>query len=115
VQADARGYSTFHNVNGVELTWAQTIKHLLQTPLRRYYSQSWFQPVTRYGSVGGETDFLEPDPDPRFKKISEYVTPKVSGELFFYLNDAVLAVPRSYQRLYQDNQGCLAFFVKPSK
>jgi uncharacterized protein (DUF2235 family) len=115
VYADARGYSTFHNVNGVELTWAQTIKHLMLTPLRRYYSQPWFQPVARYGSVGDETDFLEPDPDPRVKKISEYITPKVGGELFLYLNDAVLAAPRSYQRFYQDNQGCLAFFVKPSK
>jgi uncharacterized protein (DUF2235 family) len=115
VVADARGYSTFRNVNGVELTWVQTVKHVLFTPLRRYYFQPWFQPVARYGSVGDEVDFLEPDPDSRVKRISEYVTPKVGGELFFYLNDAVLALPRSYQWLYQDNQGCMAFFIKPSK
>ena len=115
VVTDARGYSTFHNVNGVELTWTETIKHLLLTPLRRYYLELWFQPVARYGYVGDETDFLEPDADPKLKKISEYVTPKVGGELFFYLNDAVFALPRSYQWLYQDNQGCVAFFIKPSK
>jgi uncharacterized protein (DUF2235 family) len=115
VDATAQGYSTFHNSKGVELTWMQTAKHLLLTPLRRYYFQPWFQPVARYGNLGDETDFLEPDPDPKVARISEYVTPKVGGELFFYLNDAVLALPRSYQWLYADNKGCMAFFIKPSK
>jgi hypothetical protein len=52
-------------------------------------------------------DFLEPDPDRRVRKISEYVTPKVTGELFFYLNDAVW--------FYGDNSACISFFIKPSK
>jgi hypothetical protein len=63
--------------------------------------------------VGSEVDFLEPDPDRRVTMISERVTPKVSAELFFYLNDAVLSVPRSYQWLYADNRGCISFFLKP--
>jgi hypothetical protein len=84
-------------------------------PLRRYYFRPWFQPIARYGAVGSEVDFLDPDPDTRVKKISEYVVPKVTGELFFYLNDAVFAVPRSWQWLYRDNKGCVSFFIKPSK
>jgi hypothetical protein len=44
-------------------------------PLRRHYFQPWFQPIARYGNLGQETDFLEPDPE--VKKISEYSTPKV--------------------------------------
>jgi hypothetical protein len=74
-----------------------------------------FQPVARYGFVGSEVDFLEPDPDPKFKKISEYVSPKIAGELFFYLNDAVFAAPRRYQLLYADNKGCISLFIKQSK
>jgi uncharacterized protein (DUF2235 family) len=113
VVTDARGYSTFHNADGAELTWWQTMTHILAMPLRRYYGQPWFQPVARYGAVGSEVDFLEPDPDRRVTTISERVTPKVSAELFFYLNDAVLSVPRSYQWLYADNRGCISFFIKP--
>ncbi|MET4279334.1 MULTISPECIES: DUF2235 domain-containing protein [unclassified Bradyrhizobium] len=116
VVTDARGYSTFHNPDdGTQLSWTGTVVHMLASPLRRYYFQPWFQPVARYGALGSEVDFLEPDPDRRVKKISEYVTPKVAGELFFYLNDAVLVLPRKYQWLYGDNGGCVSFFIKPSK
>jgi len=115
VATDARGYSTFHNPGGwTQLSWMQSILHVLATPLRRYYSHPWFQPVARYGFVGNEVDFLEPDPDPKVTKVEEVVNPKVAGELFFYLNDAVL-VPRSYQRFYVDNKGCISFFIKQSK
>ncbi len=116
VETDARGYSTFHNPDGgTQLSWTETVVHILASPLRRYYFQPWFQPVARYGSLGSEVDFLEPDPDRRVKKISEYVTPKVTDELFFYVNDAVLILPRAYQWLYNDNGGCISFFIKPSK
>ncbi|MBH5396353.1 DUF2235 domain-containing protein [Bradyrhizobium sp. CNPSo 4010] len=116
VPTDARGYSTFNNPDGgTELSWTETVIHVFALPLRRYYSQPWFQPVARYGSLGNEVDFLEPDPDRRVKKISEYVTPKVTGELFFYLNDGVLLLPRKYQWLYGDNKGCISFFIKPSR
>ena len=115
VVTDARGYSTFHNdTGGSQLTWRQMITHILATPLRRYYFQSWFQPIARYGNIGHEVDFLEPDPDRRVTKISEHVTPKVTDELYFYLNDAVSALP-SYQPLYDDNKGCISFFVKTVK
>lgn len=116
VETDAGGYSTFHNPEGgIQLSWTETAIHILASPLRRYYFQPWFQPVARYGSLGSEVDFLEPDPDRRVKKISEYVTPKVTDELFFYVNDAVLILPRTYQWLYNDNTGCISFFIKPSK
>jgi len=115
VVTDARGYSTFNNPEDNQLSWTQTLGHILAAPLRRYYFQPWFQPIARYGELGNEVDFLEPDPDRRVKKISEYVTPKVTGELFFYLNDAVVILPRRYQWLYNDNTGCMSFFIKPSK
>ncbi|WP_152977650.1 hypothetical protein, partial [Bradyrhizobium pachyrhizi] len=64
VETDARGYSTFHNPeDGTQLSWTETAIHILASPLRRYYFQPWFQPVARYGSLGSEVDFLEPDPD----------------------------------------------------
>uniref|UniRef100_Q07NP8 T6SS Phospholipase effector Tle1-like catalytic domain-containing protein n=1 Tax=Rhodopseudomonas palustris (strain BisA53) TaxID=316055 RepID=Q07NP8_RHOP5 len=105
--ATARGYSLFNNEDGAEISLIETIEHLAVVPLRRYYSHPWFQPIARYGAVGNEVDFLEPDPDPRVKKISEHITPKVSAELFFFLNDTVGG--------YGNNKGCVSFFIKPSK
>ncbi|MGO3928372.1 DUF2235 domain-containing protein [Rhodopseudomonas pseudopalustris] len=107
VPATARGYSLFNNEDGAELSWIETLKHLAVVPLRRYYGQPWFQPIARYGAVGNEVDFLEPDPNPKVKKISEHVTPKVSAELFFFLNDTVGG--------YGNNKGCISFFIKPIK
>jgi hypothetical protein len=116
VETDARGYSTFHNPeDGAQLTWWQTIGHTLLSTQRRHYFQPWFQPIARYGHLGSEVDYLEPDPDRRVRKISEYITPKVTDELFFYVNDAVVVGPRSWQLFYNDNHGCISFFIKPSK
>lgn len=59
VETDARGYSTFHNPEGsAQLTWAETVTHILAAPLRRYYLQPWFQPVARYGRSEAKLIFL---------------------------------------------------------
>ncbi len=111
VSTDGRGYDTFRNESGPKLSVAAMIWNALLLPLKRHYGQPWFQPVARYGSVGSQFDFLEPDPDPKFKKISEYISPKVPGQLFFYVNDAVTPIP-GWQPFYGDNSGCITFFVK---
>jgi uncharacterized protein (DUF2235 family) len=112
VVTDAKGYGTFRTERGTGLSVGQIIWNALLLPLKRHYSQPWFQPVARYRPVGSQYDFLEPDPDPKFKKISEFVSPKVPGELFFYVNDAVTPIP-GWQYFYGDNHGCMSFFVKP--
>jgi hypothetical protein len=115
VAADGRGYETFRNERGPSLDWGQTIWNALLMPMKRHYGEPWFQPVVRYGAIGSEMDFLEPDPDPKVTIISENVVPKVPGELFFYFNDAIVAIPR-FQPFYWDNRGCATFFIKsPSK
>jgi uncharacterized protein (DUF2235 family) len=107
------GYSTFHNSEDAELNWYETIKHLVLTPLRRELFRPWFQMVARYGLSGGEEDFLDPDPDPKVKDISEIMQPQVRGELFFYVNDAVIGIPRLFGTFYNDNQGCISVFIRP--
>lgn len=111
VVTDGRGYDTFGNEHGPTLSVVEMLRNALLLPLKRHYGQPWFQPIARYGAIGSQFDFLEPDPDPKFKKISEYVTPKVPGELFFYVNDAVTPIP-GWQPFYGDNSGCITFFVK---
>jgi hypothetical protein len=112
VVADGHGYETFRNERGPVLTWWQTTWNALLLPMKRHYGQPWLQPVARYGTIGNEVDFLEPDPNPKVSTISENVTPKVPGELFFYFNDAVSAY-LGFQPFYADNRGCATFFVKP--
>jgi uncharacterized protein (DUF2235 family) len=107
------GYSTFHNNEGYELSWYQTIKHVALTPLRRELFRPWFQMIARYGVRGGEEDFLDPDPDPKVKDISEIMQPQVKGELFFYVNDAVIGIPGLFGKFYNDDQGCISVFIRP--
>ena len=107
------GYSTFHNNEGEELSWYETVKHVVLTPLRRELFRPWFQMVARYGVSGGEEDFLDPDPDPKVKDISEIMQPQIRGELFFYVNDAVVGFPGLFGALYNDNQGCISVFIHP--
>lgn len=114
VATDGRGYSTFNNFEDAGIGIVQTVKHFFLSPMRRYYGQPWFQPVARYGNVGEEVDFLEPDPARTVTKISEWVTPKVTDELYFYVNDAVFPVQK-LQLLYDDNDGCISFYVRPKK
>jgi hypothetical protein len=83
-------------------------------PIKRHYGEPWFRPVARYGSIGAELDFLEPDPNSKVTKISEVVVPRVPEELFFYYNDAVIALPWHWAQIfYHDNNGCATVFVKP--
>jgi Uncharacterized alpha/beta hydrolase domain (DUF2235) len=112
VQTDARGYGTFRNAKEQSLGVRATIWNALLLPWKRHYLEPWFQPVARYGAVGSEFEFLEPDLDPSVANISEIVRPKVPGELFFYFNDAVSGFPK-FQPFYWDNRGCATFFIKP--
>jgi uncharacterized protein (DUF2235 family) len=107
------GYSTFHNNEDEELSWYETIKHVVLTPLRRELFRPWFQMVARYGVSGGEEDFLDPDPDPKVKDISEIIQPQIRGELFFYVNDAVIGFPWMFGIFYNDNHGCISVFIRP--
>jgi hypothetical protein len=122
VRTNARGYSTFVNDKDPELdtSWqtelsiGQIAWSALLLPLKRHYGEPWFRPVARYRAIGAELDFLQPDPVSKVTAITEVVVPKLSGELYFYYNDAVTGLPWHWaQILYWDNQGCATVFVKP--
>ena len=72
-------------------------------PLRRETTQDWFHVVLRYGSVGGEEDFIEPDPDDY--NLEATIKPKRSGEVFVFVNDAVVGIPGLYDLFYRRNKG----------
>jgi hypothetical protein len=83
--------------------WCHRILLGLLVPLRRELTQDWFRIVLRYGRVGGEEVFL--DPDPEDSKIETNIRPTRDGELFIFVNDAVIGIPGLYDFFYRNNAG----------
>jgi len=76
---------------------------LIAVPLRRELIRPWFRVVARFGGVGGEETFL--DPDPKDKSIAEVIRVTRDGELFLFINDAVLGIPGLFDIFYRYNVG----------
>jgi hypothetical protein len=83
--------------------WYHRILLGLGVPLRRELTQDWFRIVLRYGRVGGEEVFIEPDPEDYV--IETVIKPTRKGELFVFVNDAVLGIPGLYDVFYRNNEG----------
>lgn len=84
--------------------WHKT-KMLLAAPLLRTFSQPWFRVVARVGDKGGEEAFLGPDPTEKKYLINVPFTATRDGELFLYVNDAVLGIPWLRDFFYGNNKG----------
>lgn len=90
--------------------WYQRIFLALALPLRRELLEDWFRIVLRYGRVGGEEKVFEPDPtDPL---IQDNIKPTREGELFVFVNDAVIGIPGLYHLLYRNNAGTARLTVR---
>ncbi|MGZ9072993.1 MAG: DUF2235 domain-containing protein [Rhodoplanes sp.] len=83
--------------------WYQRTLLMLGVPLRRELTRPWFRLVLRYGATGGEEVFL--DPDPEDGTIEEVIKPTRKGELFIFVNDAVVGIPGLYDAFYRNNEG----------
>ena len=83
--------------------WHQRVALMLGVPLRRELTRPWFRLVLRYGATGGEEVFL--DPDPEDGTIEEVIRPTRKGELFVFVNDAVIGIPGLYDFFYRNNEG----------
>jgi uncharacterized protein (DUF2235 family) len=76
---------------------------VLALPMRRELIRPWFRIVARIGSIGGEESFL--DPDPKDHSIDEVLRATRDGELFLFVNDAVLGFPGFEGIFYSNNHG----------
>jgi uncharacterized protein (DUF2235 family) len=85
-------------------------------PLRRVLGKPWFRPVARIGAVGADEYPLEPDVrapgadlgsvDPRARgELVAEIRARRSGELFIYVNDAVVGIPGLENWFYRNNLG----------
>lgn len=95
--ADTRGVSDW------------SLAHYSATLLKRWWAQPYFKPIARVGRFGNEEYVLDPVDVTLPKDCSNTILvaeikPKMSGELYVYVNDAVLAVP-SWGKFYDNNEG----------
>jgi hypothetical protein len=118
--ASARGYNT----SDIQDVW-QRILSVVALPLKRDYTQPSFRIVARIGSTGRNEEFLLPDPIPAERTIDQLkpddvrleipIQPKSSGELFLYVNDAVVAIPGSEDFFYRDNVGSAKVMIRRAR
>jgi hypothetical protein len=116
----------FKDDNGAVEAWAgfyslgppsflQKVKKIAQVPLRRELIRPWFRVVARIGGKGGEEFFLDPDFTDKFL-IDEEITATRDGELFLFVNDAVIGIPGFndyfYKYFYDGNQGTARVWIK---
>lgn len=93
--------------------WYHRILLSLALPLRRELFEDWFRIVLRYGRVGGEEAFYEPDL--RAETIQFPIKPTRSGELFVFINDAVTGIPGLYNILSRGNGGTAVLTIKRTR
>jgi hypothetical protein len=78
-------------------------------PLRRHLTEPWFKPSARIGARGRDEYSLEPTvpfaPGDDRRTMTTEITARTSGELFLYVNDAVVGLPGVYDVFYRHNRG----------
>ena len=85
-------------------------------PLRRVLNRPWFRPIARIGAVGADEYPLDPDTRPVIAvraptagdapdELVAEIKARRTGELFLYVNDAVLGLPGIAGVFYANNGG----------
>jgi hypothetical protein len=130
-RADVGGFAT------------DNMRHLLATPLKRFWRENWFKPIARIDRIGNDEYVLNPKepftPDPypscsgiarptsgvrekipdslaralvdcaptpsERRELRAEIKARSTGELFLYVNDAVLLWPGKSDLFYQNNSG----------
>lgn len=94
-----------------DLHWTQSaFMYLVEWPLRRIFIRPWFRVVARVGSTGNYEYFMDPDSQTA-RALQAQFKPERSGELFFYVNDVVLALPW-HDVFYRNNAGEATVTIK---
>jgi uncharacterized protein (DUF2235 family) len=95
---------------------AARVRMFLALPLRRVLNRPWFRPIARIGAVGADEYPLDPDtrpvaptPDRAPSEAPDEVVTEIkarrTGELFLYVNDAIIGLPRVASIFYRNNSG----------
>jgi hypothetical protein len=97
--------------------------HWLALPFRRHLDANWYQIIARVKSYGLDEQPLQLVPDavspPTVSDgpgaYTASFTAQSNGELFLFVNDAVFALPRVTQRIYDNNNGIARVTIAPER
>jgi hypothetical protein len=88
---------------------------MLLWPLTRNLMKPRFAVFARVGDAGNDEYFLEPDAAPIAEVLDMQIIPRRSGELFFYINERVLAWPSLWDFFYKENKGTASLKVQRAR
>ena len=73
---------------------------------RRHLSEPWFKPIARIGYLGRDEYPLDlkPDGESSSGPFTAEITARRSGEIFLFVNDAILPLPNGWQFFYNNNK-----------
>jgi hypothetical protein len=119
------GYSLEDNENGIAtdpkgFDWTKmTWKMWFGLPMRRLVTENWFQIVVRVGSQGMDEQVLTTEIVPGADAAAPAVfagtfTAKDSGEVFLFVNDAVIGLPGLMNTFYANNAGEARVTIQPA-
>ncbi|MBE1710917.1 DUF2235 domain-containing protein [Mesorhizobium japonicum] len=85
-----------------------SLVHYLASLLKRWWAEPYFKPIARIGRFGNDEYALDPVGPTTLGKclnmrLTAEIKPKNSGELYFYVNDAVIALPGVSNFFYRHN------------
>ena len=86
-------------------SWSEQFLLFVGVPLRRELIRPWYRVVARTGATGGEENFLDPESGSAQYAISEKFKATSNGELFLFVNDAVVGIRGWYDVFYKNNRG----------
>jgi hypothetical protein len=88
---------------------AANVFHIVGWPLKRWWNAPYFQPIARVGSHGADEQALAPirlqGEAHGIRSASFLLTPKETGRLYLYVNDAAFGVPGLFDFFYRNNHG----------
>ena len=108
------------NIAGFEITeldgfWKRAGMYA-DVPWRRVLARPWFRPVVRIGEKGSDEYYMDPPLATPLRKtkddeVSLTFRARRTGELFLYVNDAVIGIPGLAAISYKNNEGKAAVSV----
>jgi uncharacterized protein (DUF2235 family) len=97
-------------------TFGQRAAMFAALPLRREILEPWFRVVAQTGGKGGEETPLDPEFTDNKVRINKEIKATRDGELFLFVNDAVIGIPGFngyfYKFFYDNNKGSARVTIK---
>ena len=84
--------------------WFRPFK-LFAELFKRSFGVPWYAMIVRIAREGGDELYVRSDADSPVSEVA--IKPRINGQLYFYINDAVLGIPYFGNAFYRNNSGAV--------